>query len=120
MSYIPRGLVCIALAATAEWGKTLALTGHDGRKRRVNSAKSWIRVSLANVSVIRSPGRQNVVMVSFDQDYRSSGLEQRSRKRQYWVDEKGGWKIAYEAAVKGASGLRLPESFPRLATNRSQ
>ena len=48
---------------------------------------------------------------TFDQDYRSNNLSQRTRKRQYWVIEDGRWKIAYEAPVKGAR-LILPESFP--------
>ncbi len=80
-------------------------------KRRVNAGKSWIRVSLANVSVFRDPGRQPLVVVTFDQDYRSSNLVQKSRKRQYWVLEDGRWKIAYEAPV-GRPVLALPESYP--------
>lgn len=38
--------------------------------------------------------------------------EQRARKRQYWVEEDGRCKIAYEANV-GGSKLLLPESFPK-------
>jgi hypothetical protein len=34
----------------------------------------------------------------------------RARKRQYWVEEGGRWKIAYEATL-GGQKLRLPESF---------
>lgn len=81
-------------------------------KRKVNAAKSWVRVRLANVSVLRDGGREGVVEVTFDQDYRSSNLSQRARKRQYWVERGGRWKIAYEANVD-SSKLLLPESFPR-------
>ena len=84
----------------------------DARKRRVNGGKTWIKVALANVSVFRSPGKQDLVAVTFDQDYRSNNLSQQTRKRQYWVMEDGRWKIAYEAPARGAK-LILPESFPR-------
>ena len=88
------------------------LAAWSAHKRKVNAAKSWIKVGLANVSVLRSAGRGGVVEVTFDQDYRSSNLSQRARKRQYWVEEGGRWKIAYEAKV-GGSKLLLPESFPK-------
>jgi hypothetical protein len=60
--------------------------------------------------VLRSAGRGGVVEVTFDQDYRSSNLSQRARKRQYWMEVGGRWKIAYEATVVDGK-LRLPESF---------
>ena len=80
-------------------------------KRRVNAAKTWIKVALTNVSVFRTPGQQDLIAVTFDQDYRSDNLTQRTRKRQYWVMEDGRWKIAYEAPVRSAV-LALPESYP--------
>ena len=86
-------------------------------KRRVNAGKFWIKVSLSNVSAFLDPGAQPLMVVTFDQDYRSSNLAQKARKRQYWVQEGGRWKIAYEAAV-GRPVLRLPESFPRAASRR--
>ena len=82
----------------------------SAHKRRVNAAKSWIKVGLSNVSVLRSAGQDAVIEVTFDQDYRSSNLSQRARKRQYWVEEDGHWKIAYENTL-GGQKLRLPESF---------
>jgi len=81
-------------------------------KKRVNAAKSWIKVSLANVSMFRDPGTpEGLVTVTFDQNYRSSNLAQQSRKRQYWIQEDGSWRIAYEAPV-GAAKFTLPESYP--------
>ena len=85
----------------------------SAHKRRVNAAKRWIRVSLDRVSVLRSPGPKALMVVSFDQDYRSSNLVQRTRKRQYWTVEGKRWRIAYEAPV-AAAPLALPESFPQL------
>lgn len=87
------------------------LTAWQEHKRRVNGGKAWIKVSLNNVSVFRSPGPQKLIAVTYDQDYRSNNLTQRTRKRQYWVEEDGRWKIAYEAPVRSAK-LALPESFP--------
>jgi murein L,D-transpeptidase YafK len=86
------------------------LAGWSEQKRRANAAKKWIKVGLSNVSVLRSAGEAGVVEVTFDQDYRSSNLSQRARKRQYWVEEGGRWKIAYENTL-GGQKLRLPESF---------
>ncbi len=86
------------------------LAAWTGHKRKVNAGKTWIKVGLANVSVLRAAGREGVIEVLFDQDYRSSNLSQRARKRQYWVEEGGRWKIAYENTV-GGQKLRLPESF---------
>lgn len=80
-------------------------------KKRINAGKTRIKVTLENVSVFRSPGKQDLIAVTFDQDYRSNNLTQRMRKRQYWIVEDGHWKIAYEAQVRGAR-LALPESFP--------
>jgi hypothetical protein len=60
--------------------------------------------------VLRSAGEGAVIEVTFDQDYRSNNLSQRARKRQYWVEEGGRRKIAYENTL-GGQKLRLPESF---------
>lgn len=87
------------------------LAAWQAHKRRVNAGKTWIKVSLNNVSVFRSPGKQSLIAVTYDQDYRSNNLAQQTRKRQYWVVEDGRWKIAYEAPTRGAK-LVLPESFP--------
>ncbi len=89
----------------------MELAAWQERKRRVNAGKTWIKVSLKNVTAFRSPGKREVVAVTFDQDYNSNNLRQRSRKRQYWVMEDGSWKIAYEAPIRSYA-IALPESFP--------
>jgi murein L,D-transpeptidase YafK len=94
------------------------LAAWSAHKRRVNASKSWIKVGLANLSVLRSGG-ESVIEVTFDQDYRSSNLSQRARKRQFWVEEDGRWKIAYEDTV-GAQKLRLPESFQKAQRRASR
>jgi len=68
-------------------------------KRRVNARKRWIQVGVARVSMFRYPG-ENFVLVSFEQDYRSSDLANVvMRKRQYWTREEGRWKIVYEGGA---------------------
>lgn len=67
------------------------------QKRQVNASKEWIKVRLNNLSVFRNPGKdEEVIVVTFDQDYRSNNLENAMKKRQYWVRENGQWKIIYE------------------------
>jgi len=90
------------------------LAAWSAHKRKLGAAGPRIKVVLGNVSVLRAGGREGVVEVTFDEDDRSSNLIQRARKRQYWVQENGRWKIAYEATL-GARTLRLPESFKSAA-----
>ena len=69
------------------------------QKRKVNAAKSWIKVGTSNVSMFRNPGREEYVVVTFEQDYRSSNLSNQMKKRQYWIKEGGRWKIVFEGAA---------------------
>ena len=50
------------------------------------------------VRKIRDPGAENMVLVTFDQDYQSNNLNNQMKKRQYWVNEDGTWKIIFEGA----------------------
>ena len=67
-------------------------------KRQVNAGKSWIKVATGNVSMFRNPGNEEYVVVTFEQDYRSSNLSNVMKKRQYWIKEDGRWKIVSEGA----------------------
>jgi murein L,D-transpeptidase YafK len=67
-------------------------------KRKVNAGKSWIKVGVSRVSMFRYP-RENFVVVSFDQDYRSNNLSNAMRKRQYWIQEEGRWRILFEGGA---------------------
>jgi len=68
------------------------------RKRLVTSGKSWIKMAAENISMLRNPGKDDMVVVTFDQDYRSNNLSNVMKKRQYWQKEEGQWKIVYEGA----------------------
>ena len=75
------------------------LAAWAAHKRSVNAAKIWIRVALAQVSMLRYPRESDFVAVSFEQDYRSSNLSNTLRKLQYWKKENGRWRILYEGAA---------------------
>ncbi|MDR2364574.1 MAG: L,D-transpeptidase family protein [Zoogloeaceae bacterium] len=66
------------------------------QKRAVNQGKRWITVKLENLSIFRSPGAENLALVTFDQAYASNNLTHSMKKRQYWQRENGQWKIVYE------------------------
>lgn len=68
-------------------------------KRRVNAGKSWIKISLSQLSIYRQPGEPDLAVVTFNQDYRSNNLENLSRKRQYWQRENGRWRIIHETII---------------------
>jgi murein L,D-transpeptidase YafK len=74
------------------------IEGWSRHKRLVNGGKSWIKVKLSNLSMFRDPGKDDLVLVSFDQEYRSSNLSNTVSKRQYWVRENERWRIIHEAS----------------------
>ena len=69
------------------------------QKKQVNAGKEWIKVKADNLSVFRNPSKEEVVVVTFDQDYRSNNLNNQMKKRQYWLREDGKWKIIYEGST---------------------
>ena len=75
------------------------LAAWSAHKRKVNASKSWIKVDLGRVTMLRYPHERDVVVVTFDQDYKSNGLSNVMKKRQYWMKENGRWKILYEGAA---------------------
>ncbi|WP_415033211.1 L,D-transpeptidase family protein [Azonexus sp.] len=86
------------------YSKQFSADGQDfsrfaAQKRQVNAGKNWIKVKLDKISFFRNPGAEEVIVVSFEQDYRSNNLDNRMKKRQYWVREGAQWKIIYEGAA---------------------
>lgn len=68
-------------------------------KRNAVGQKSFIKVGVENLSayVFRAP--EDMVSVTFEQNYQSSTISTRMWKRQYWVRDGATWKIIYEAAA---------------------
>ena len=75
------------------------LAAWSKHKRGVNAARSWIKVGVSRVAMFRYPRERDFVVVTFDQDYRSDGLSNVMRKRQYWIKEGARWTILYEGAA---------------------
>ena len=71
----------------------------SAQKKQVNAGKEWIKLKIDNLSVFRNPGKDEVVVVTFDQDYRSNNLNNQMKKRQYWLREGSQWKIIYEGSA---------------------
>ena len=69
------------------------------QKQKVNASKNWIKVGIDNISMFRNPGKEEYVVVTFEQDYKSNNLSNRMKKRQYWIKQDGNWKILFEGAV---------------------
>jgi murein L,D-transpeptidase YafK len=69
------------------------------QKRSVNAGKTWIKVGIDGVSMFLYPGNDNLAVVTFSQDYASSNISNKMRKRQYWQLEKGHWRIIHEGAA---------------------
>ncbi len=71
-------------------------------KRRINAAKTWVKVEVRNLSVLEYAVAQDanpMLMVTFDQEYKSSNNATRMKKRQYWQREGGQWRIVYESTA---------------------
>ena len=69
-------------------------------KRQIQAAKPKVSIKLSDISMFTYPGaRQNMVVVDFEQEYVSPTLQNVMKKRQYWVQENGQWKILYEGSA---------------------
>lgn len=69
-------------------------------KRRVNSVKKYIEVDIRGTSMFEYPDGMNILVVTFEQDYKSDSVKRRFKKRQYWrMDKDGKWRIFYEGSV---------------------
>jgi murein L,D-transpeptidase YafK len=77
----------------------LDFQGWIEHKRQINVGKSFIKVTTGNISMFRNPGKEEYVLVTFEQDYRSNNVNNVMKKRQYWIKEDGRWKIIHESAA---------------------
>lgn len=69
------------------------------QKRQVNAGKTSLKVAVSEVSFFQFPGKENIMVVTFKQDYRSNNLNNVMRKRQYWQLENSRWRIIYEGTA---------------------
>ena len=66
------------------------------RKRIVNKGKRYIEIDINNLSIYAYPEDSPMLLVSFDQEYRSDNHHSVTQKRQYWKESNGKWQIIYE------------------------
>jgi murein L,D-transpeptidase YafK len=71
----------------------------SAQKRQVNAGKGWIKVKVSDVSLLLYPGKEEMAVVTFEQDYASSNLSNLMMKRQYWVRENNVWRIMFEGSA---------------------
>jgi murein L,D-transpeptidase YafK len=91
------------------------------QKRQVNAGKQWVKVKLDRVSMFLYPGKERLAVVTFDQDYSSSNLSNRMRKRQYWIKESAGWRIVHEGTAENvAAAAPSPGSDVRDSRKRTK
>jgi len=75
------------------------LAAWSAHKRKVASGKSWVKVGVNDLSVFAYPGTRDLMMVTFEQDYRSNNMSKRTLKRQFWARESGRWRIVHETVL---------------------
>jgi murein L,D-transpeptidase YafK len=68
----------------------------DRYKRRLNSAKTRIKVEYSDLNIFNYPGEQNLVLMQFAQKYQSNNLDLESNKELYWLKAGDKWQIVYE------------------------
>ena len=68
-------------------------------KRKIQASKPQVTVRIDDVSMFGYPNaKQTMVVVNFEQTFISPSLQNKMKKRQYWVKEGNAWKIFYEGA----------------------
>jgi len=69
-------------------------------KQRVNQSKKFIQVKTDDLSILKHP-KDDVLVVTFRQYYKSNNYSSTSYKRQYWKQEDDGqWRIIFEGRVR--------------------
>ena len=85
--------------ATNFTSDTTRLPDWSAQKIAANTAKTWVKVELGNLSAVQYPGVKDLAIVTFDQNYQSSNLNGQTRKRQLWQLIGGRWQIIYEGVA---------------------
>ncbi len=69
-------------------------------KRGIQASKPKVVIEIDDISLFSYPvTKQPVVVVNFEQDFKSQSLQNKMRKRQYWMFENNQWQIIYEGAA---------------------
>jgi len=67
------------------------------KKKDVINKSRNIDIKLSNISIFEYPNIENeMVLVNFDQDYKSNLIANKMHKTQIWIKKSDDWKILYE------------------------
>ena len=74
-------------------------------KRTIQATKPKVSIQIEGISMFGYPALNQasgpnppIIVVNFEQDFKSQSLQNKMHKRQYWVNENNQWKIIYEGA----------------------
>lgn len=69
-------------------------------KRVIQATKPKVSIDINDVSMFTYPNaEQPMVVVNFEQSFKSAALQNKMKKRQYWIHENNQWKIIYEGSA---------------------
>ena len=68
----------------------------EGHKRWVNRDRKQVSIEFNNLAIYLYPDEEGLVLMQYDQRYRSNNLNVDSPKELYWKKQDNGWKIVYE------------------------
>jgi murein L,D-transpeptidase YafK len=68
----------------------------DGHKRWVNRERTWVEIEYSKLNVFNYPGEDSLLLMQFEQSYRSNNLNIDSPKELYWKKGPEQWQIVYE------------------------
>ena len=69
-------------------------------KRGIQASKPNVSIAINGVSMFTYPNAERpMVVVNFEQAFKSANLQNKMKKRQYWVNENNQWKIIYEGSA---------------------
>ena len=78
----------------------------DGHKRWVDRDKTWVEVEYSRLSIFNYPGEQDLMLMQFEQNYRSNNISVDSPKELYWRKAENNWQIVYE----GQRSFPIPDT----------
>lgn len=78
----------------------------EGHKRWVNRKKTRVEIEYSKLSIFNYPGEDKLMLMQFEQSYRSNNFDVDSAKELYWRNTGDDWKIVYE----GVRSFPVPDT----------
>ncbi len=68
----------------------------DGHKRWINRNKTRVEIEYSKLNIFNYPGEDKLMLMQFEQSYRSNNFDVDTTKELYWSNTGDDWKIVYE------------------------